>query len=44
MRRITAESILSKAVFTVLEGDGWRLSWFIPTVEVELCGNSTAWR
>lgn len=41
MKRIAAENNLSETAFIVPEGDGWRLRWFTPTVEVELCGHAT---
>ncbi len=41
MQRIAAEHQLSETAFAVPEGDCWRLRWFTPTVEVELCGHAT---
>src|SRR4030095_10654158 len=35
------EMHLSETAFLVPEGDGWRLRWFTPTVEVALCGHAT---
>ena len=42
MQRIAAENNLSETAFAVPEGgDHWRLRWFTPTVEVDLCGHAT---
>lgn len=41
MQAIAAENNLSETAFAVREGDGWRLRWFTPTVEVDLCGHAT---
>ncbi len=41
MQRIAAENNLSETAFALPEGDGYRLRWFTPTVEVELCGHAT---
>ena len=41
MQAIAAEHNLSETAFAVPEGDGWRLRWFTPTVEVDLCGHAT---
>ncbi len=41
MQAIAAETNLSETAFAVPEGDGWRLRWFTPTVEVDLCGHAT---
>jgi PhzF family phenazine biosynthesis protein len=41
MQSIAAENNVSETAFAVPEGDGWRLRWFTPTVEVELCGHAT---
>ena len=41
MRQIAAENNLSETAFAVPEGDGYRLRWFTPTVEVDLCGHAT---
>src|SRR6266852_9701810 len=44
MQSIAAENNLSETAFFVPEGgkgDGYRLRWFTPTVEVDLCGHAT---
>ena len=41
MQAIAAENNLSETAFFVPEGDGYRLRWFTPTVEVDLCGHAT---
>ncbi len=41
MGRIAAENNLSETAFAVPEADGWRLRWFTPTVEIDLCGHAT---
>jgi PhzF family phenazine biosynthesis protein len=41
MQAIAAENNLSETAFLVTEGEGWRLRWFTPTTEVELCGHAT---
>ena len=41
MQSIAAENNLSETAFAVPEGDGYRLRWFTPTVEVDLCGHAT---
>lgn len=41
MQNIAAENNLSETAFFVKEGDGYRLRWFTPTVEVDLCGHAT---
>jgi PhzF family phenazine biosynthesis protein len=41
MRHIAAEMNLSETAFLHPEGDGYRLRWFTPTVEVDLCGHAT---
>ena len=41
MQAIAAENNLSETAFMVREGAGWRLRWFTPNVEVELCGHAT---
>lgn len=38
---IAAEMALSETAFFVPEGDGFRLRWRTPTVEVDLCGHAT---
>ena len=41
MRRIAAENNLSETAFFVREPGGWRIRWFTPAIEVELCGHAT---
>lgn len=41
MQAIAAENNLSETAFFVAEGDGYRLRWFTPTTEVQLCGHAT---
>ncbi len=41
MQQIAAENNLSETAFAVPEGEDFRLRWFTPTVEVDLCGHAT---
>jgi PhzF family phenazine biosynthesis protein len=41
MQQIAAENNLSETAFAVPEAEGFRLRWFTPTVEVDLCGHAT---
>ena len=41
MQRVAAEMNLSETAFLTPRDDGYRLRWFTPTVEVELCGHAT---
>jgi PhzF family phenazine biosynthesis protein len=41
MQAIAAGNNLSETAFFVPEGDGYRLRWFTPTSEVDLCGHAT---
>jgi PhzF family phenazine biosynthesis protein len=41
MQAIAAENNLSETAFFVPEDDGYRLRWFTPTTEVDLCGHAT---
>lgn len=41
MQSIASENNLSETAFFVLEGEAWRLRWFTPAVEVDLCGHAT---
>ncbi len=41
MQAIAAENNLSETAFVVPEGDGYRIRWFTPAVEVDLCGHAT---
>lgn len=41
MQAVAAELKHSETAFLIGEGDGWRLRWFTPAVEVALCGHAT---
>lgn len=41
MMKIAMENNLSETAFAVKEGDGYRLRWFTPGGEVDLCGHAT---
>ena len=41
LQAIALENNLSETAFVVAEGDGFRLRWFTPACEVELCGHAT---
>lgn len=41
MMRLAMENNLSETAFIVREGDGYRLRWFTPGTEVDLCGHAT---
>lgn len=41
MQNIASENNLSETAFFVQEGDSYRLRWFTPTTEVDLCGHAT---
>lgn len=41
MQQVAAEMNLSETAFLLPEGNGFRLRWFTPTVEVDLCGHAT---
>jgi len=41
MQSIALENNLAETAFFVPEGDGWRVRWFTPTVEMDLCGHAT---
>src|SRR6266571_1749936 len=41
MQAVASEMNLSETAFLHREGDGWRLRWFTPSVEVALCGHAT---
>lgn len=41
LQAIAAENNLSETAYVVREGEGWRLRWFTPAVEVDLCGHAT---
>lgn len=40
-QRVAAEVNLPETAFLQPGGDEWRLRWFTPTVEVDLCGHAT---
>ena len=41
MQKLALENNLSETAFFVSENDGFRIRWFTPTVEVDLCGHAT---
>jgi PhzF family phenazine biosynthesis protein len=41
MQKIAMENNLSETAFYVKEGENYRIRWFTPTVEVDLCGHAT---
>lgn len=41
LQKIAEENNLSETAFFVPEGEGFRLRWLTPTVEVPLCGHAT---
>lgn len=41
MQKIARENNLSETAFSVKEEDGYRLRWFTPSSEVDLCGYAT---
>ncbi|MFI5403569.1 MAG: PhzF family phenazine biosynthesis protein [Planctomycetota bacterium] len=41
MQDVAAEMNLSETAFLLPEGDAWRLRWFTPATEVDLCGHAT---
>ncbi|HSA95597.1 MAG TPA: PhzF family phenazine biosynthesis protein [Acidobacteriota bacterium] len=41
MQKVSAEMNLAETAFPLPEGDGFRLRWFTPKVEVKLCGHAT---
>lgn len=41
LQAIATENNLSETAYTVPEGDGFRLRWFTPNAEVDLCGHAT---
>ncbi|WP_342042864.1 PhzF family phenazine biosynthesis protein [Bacillus sp. OTU2372] len=41
MQKIAIENNLSETAFTVKEEDGYRLRWFTPGGEINLCGHAT---
>jgi predicted PhzF superfamily epimerase YddE/YHI9 len=41
LQAIAAENNLSETAFFLAEGEGFRLRWFTPTLETDLCGHAT---
>lgn len=41
LQALAAENNLSETAFIVADGQGFRIRWFTPTVEVPLCGHAT---
>jgi len=41
MQSIAAENNLAETAFFVRNGEGYKLRWFTPAVEVDLCGHAT---
>lgn len=41
MQKITSENRLSETAFVVKENNGWKLRWFTPGGEIDLCGHAT---
>ena len=41
MEKLAMENNLSETAFIVKEAEGYRLRWFTPETEVELCGHAT---
>src|SRR5262245_50499034 len=41
MQNVAMEMNLAETAFLVREGEAYRLRWFTPTVEVDLCGHAT---
>ena len=41
MQAVAAQNALSETAFLVKEPEGWRIRWFTPKVEVDLCGHAT---
>ncbi len=41
MQKIAMENNLSETAFTVKEGESFRLRWFTPGGEIDLCGHAT---
>ena len=41
MQAIAAENNLSETAFLVREGNGYRIRWFMPIGEIDLCGHAT---
>ncbi len=41
MQSVASEMNLAETAFVLQESDGYRLRWFTPTVEVDICGHAT---
>ena len=41
MTAVTRENNLSETAFAFPEGESWRLRWFTPVQEIDLCGHAT---
>lgn len=41
MQRIAFENAVSETAFVVSQNDGYRIRWFTPETEVDLCGHAT---
>ncbi len=41
MQRVAEQNNLAETAFVVPEGDGFRIHWFTPTSEIDLCGHAT---
>lgn len=41
MQRVAEQNNLAETAFIVPEGDGYRIRWFTPTSEIDLCGHAT---
>lgn len=41
MQKIAAENNLAETAFFAPEGDGYRIRWFTPEIEIDLCGHAT---
>ena len=41
MQHIASENNLAETAFVVMENHGYRIRWFTPAVEVDLCGHAT---
>jgi predicted PhzF superfamily epimerase YddE/YHI9 len=41
MQAVSAENNVSETAFVERDGEGYKIRWFTPTVEVDLCGHAT---
>src|SRR3954452_14621946 len=41
MQKLAAENNLSETAFFVKENEGFKLRWFTPEYEIDLCGHAT---